>query len=256
MGLVNFYRSHFPRLAHIVVPICATLSTPGRYKWSADADAALQALKSALTNPLPLKTIKPGQPLEMSTDASAVAIGGALFQAGHLVGIYSRKLIPAERNYSTFDREALAIVASCRHFRTYLLANTTTVYTDHKPLVTWLSSPPVSDRHARWLTRVQELNIIIRHIDGAANHIADYLSRIETQPACVCPVLATTAAADQRVSRDPHTLISAAHDFAHPGIKRTLRTLHNRGHNWRGMAADMQGYVLQCQPCQTAKVPI
>ena len=46
----------------------------------------------------------------VNTDASENALGGALSQEGHPVIYVSRKLTPAEQNYSNIEWEALAIV--------------------------------------------------------------------------------------------------------------------------------------------------
>ena len=50
------------------------------------------------------------------------------------VQYFSRKLNSAERNYSTGDRELLAIVAACKRWRPYLDGKKNVVLTDHKPL--------------------------------------------------------------------------------------------------------------------------
>ena len=54
------------------------------------------------------------------TDASDVAVGATLQQEvdGHQqpLGFFSKSLSRAQRNYSTFDRELLAIYLSLKHF--------------------------------------------------------------------------------------------------------------------------------------------
>ena len=73
----------------------------------------------------------------MHTDASEVGLGGVLSQvrAGeeHPITYISRKLLPNERNYSTVEKEALAIKWSLDKLRYYLLGREFTLVTTTLP---------------------------------------------------------------------------------------------------------------------------
>jgi len=76
------------------------------------------------------------------TDACAVQVGCTLLQQQPdrsilPVGYYSRGLIPAEKNYSTTDRECLAVVWACFLLRPYLEGLEFLIRTDHSSL-RWL----------------------------------------------------------------------------------------------------------------------
>ena len=62
----------------------------------------------------------PNHPVRLVTDASDVAVGGALEQVvdghPHPIAFFSKKLRPPERKYSVFDRELLAVYLAVRHF--------------------------------------------------------------------------------------------------------------------------------------------
>ena len=79
--------------------------------------------------------------LELHTDASQYALGSALLLNDngqlHPVAYHSRKFSNTETNYSTTDREMLAIIDSLRHFKYCLLGRSFKVCTDHKPMVNY-----------------------------------------------------------------------------------------------------------------------
>ena len=95
---------------------------------------------------------------------------------------FSKKLSPAERKYSAFDREHLAMYRAVRHFRHMVEAIEFCIFTDLKPVTfaynpksTQLSSP----RQCRYLDYISQFKTDLRHIAGADNVVADALSRIE-----------------------------------------------------------------------------
>ena len=80
---------------------------------------------------------------KLETDASDEGIGAVLSQKRDgewkSVAYWSRRLTKAERNYSTTEKEALAIVGAIEHFRVYLYGEEFLVCTDHQPLKWMLS---------------------------------------------------------------------------------------------------------------------
>jgi hypothetical protein len=84
---------------------------------------------------------------------------------------------PAERNYTTTEREALAVVYSCKKFRHYLLGYKVIFHTDHNSLKYLVNKPDLLGRIARWILLLQEFNYEIVIKSGKANSNADYLSR-------------------------------------------------------------------------------
>jgi len=73
------------------------------------------------------------------TDASLVGVGAVLEQSGKVIAYASRSLTQAERQYSTIQKECLAIVYATKQFRHYLLGRHFNLFTDHAPLQ-WLSA--------------------------------------------------------------------------------------------------------------------
>lgn len=78
------------------------------------------------------------------TDGLDSGVGAVLQQ--HIDGdwrpiaYFSKNLKPAERRYSTFDRELLAIYLAIKHFHALLEGQQFHVLTDHKPVTHFLSA--------------------------------------------------------------------------------------------------------------------
>lgn len=121
------------------------------------------------------------------TDASGHAVGGMLSQGtvgkDLPIAYASRSLNNAEKNYSTIEKELLAIVYCVNHFRPYLYGRKFVLVTDHKPLV-WLHSvkDPTS-RLVRWRLKLAEYEYEVTYKAGKTNVNADALSR-NSIPAC------------------------------------------------------------------------
>ena len=77
-------------------------------------------------------------PFIVSTEASGTANGAMLSQVQggteRVIAYWSRQLQKAERNYSTVEWEALAVVSAIKEFYPYLYGFSFTVVTDHNPL--------------------------------------------------------------------------------------------------------------------------
>jgi hypothetical protein len=63
----------------------------------------------------------------------------------------SIKLNSIKRNYTTIEKEALAMVSTLYKFRHYLLGNWFVCYIDQMALVHLVNKPQVFGRIARWL---------------------------------------------------------------------------------------------------------
>lgn len=101
------------------------------------------------------------------------------------MAFFSRQLRPAEKKYSAFDCELLALYLTVRHFRYFLEGRNFTAYTDHKPLTFAFAkiSDPWSARQQRHLTAISEYTTCIKHNAGKSNTVADALSRISINAA-------------------------------------------------------------------------
>ena len=160
--MLNYYRRFLPGLAGLLVPLHQALAGATKssdFKWSADCEVAFKAAKSSLANATLLQHPSPFAETAITVAASDHAIGAELAQkpksSGNWkpVAFFSKTISPAQKKYSAFDRELLAIYLSIKHFRHFLEGRAFTVYTDHKPLTFALASgTDCSPRQARQLS--------------------------------------------------------------------------------------------------------
>lgn len=130
-----------------------------------------------------------GQPFIVEIDASSVALGAFLAQNRedghvHLEEYASRKMNISERNYSTCEREALAVVFALIKYIVYLLSSKQfTLITDHQALRYAFQRKDVHGRLARWLDFLFEYEFRVEFCKGASKKVADYLSRFNLESA-------------------------------------------------------------------------
>lgn len=94
------------------------------------------------------------------------------------VAYASRQLTMAERNYSTTERECLAMVFSVKKFRHYLICNPIVFFVDHMTIKYLVNKPELSGRLARWVLLLEEFDYTVEYKPGWMHLQADHLSRL------------------------------------------------------------------------------
>lgn len=180
LGITNYYRKFIKDYAKIAKPLTKALKKGEKINiHDSEYIEAFNKLKEIITNAPVLAYPDFNKQFQINTDASNVAVGAVLQQDKHLISCFSRTLNSAEQNYSTIEKELLAIVEACKHFRPYIYGRKFVIETDHKPL-TWLwSLKTPNSRLIRWKIKLEEYDYEIKYKKGCENHVADALSRIE-----------------------------------------------------------------------------
>ncbi|GFW09977.1 retrovirus-related Pol polyprotein from transposon 17.6 [Trichonephila clavipes] len=181
----SWFRRYIQDFAKISRPLSYLTKKKVKWQWGFDQQNAFQTLKNSLTAPPVLKQADGTKPYIIRTDASNYALGAVLLQGEgsdeHPIEYASRLLTPAERNYSTTERGALAVVWALKKFRGYIEGTEITVASDHQPLKWLLNLKSPTGRLARWALEIQSFNLKVQYIPGKANVVADMLSRPVTQ---------------------------------------------------------------------------
>ena len=74
----------------------------------------------------------------------------------------SKTLNEAQRNYTTTEKELLAIVFALDKFRAYLVGSFIVVFTDHSALKYLLTKQDAKVKLIRWIIFLQEFNLQIK----------------------------------------------------------------------------------------------
>lgn len=185
LGMLNFYNRFLPHISEVLAPLYDLVKKGDKdFQWCPLAETAFQTAKDRLCNATLLHHPVPNAKIVLATDASGIAVGASLEQEVGVerqpLAFFSRKLRPAEKKYSTFDRELLAVYLAIKHFRYFLEGRPFTIVTDHKPLVNAFdsNSERSSPRQARHMSFIAEFSTDFRYRKGDLNVVPDALSRM------------------------------------------------------------------------------
>ena len=95
-----------------------------------------------------------------------------------MVYYVSKTLNEAQRNYTTTEKELLAVVYALDKFHAYLIGSDIVIFTNHSALKYPLTKKNTKARLIRWVLLLQEFNLQIRDKKGVENVVADHLSRL------------------------------------------------------------------------------
>jgi len=192
LGLAGYYRKFVHNYGAVAAPLTALLKKEG-FSWSDDAAAAFDALKSAVSSAPVLAMPDFAKPFTVECDASSRGFGAVLIQEGHPIAFFSRPIAPRHRALAAYERELIGLVPVVRHWRPYLWGRRFLVKTDHYSLKflldQWLSTIP---QH-HWVGKLLGFDFAVEYKPGAANTVADALSRHDTDDSEGCTILTLSA---------------------------------------------------------------
>ncbi|WKA00159.1 hypothetical protein VitviT2T_018546 [Vitis vinifera] len=182
LGHVGFYRRFIQDFSKLSRPLCELLAKDAKFVWDERCQKIFYQLKQFLTTAPIVRAPNWQLPFEVMCDASDFAIGVVLGQREDgkpYVIYYARKTLnEAQRNYTTTEKELLAVVFALDKFHAYLVGSFIIVFTDHSTLKYLLTKQDAKARLIRWILLLQEFDLQIRDKKGVENVVADHLSRL------------------------------------------------------------------------------
>ncbi|GJT22089.1 reverse transcriptase domain-containing protein [Tanacetum coccineum] len=276
LGHAGFYRRFIKDFSKISRPMTHLLEKNTPFIFSEDCILAFQTLKKKLTEAPILIAPNWDQPFEIMCDASDYAIGAVLGQRieKHFRPIHyaSKTMTEAESNYTTTEKEMLAVVYAFEKFRSYLIMNKSVVYTDHSALKYLFNKKDAKARLLRWILLLQEFDFSVIDTKGAENYAADHLSRLENpyenvfDPKEITETfpLETLNAVNSYQStpwfadianypREALEILKACHEGptgGHHSANITARKVFDAGFFWPTIYKDAYELIKSCDACQ------
>lgn len=181
VGLLGYYQMSVPHFSIIADPLFQLVRKGVPFHWTVAQENAFKLLKEMTTQPPVLLRPDANLPFRLYTDASIIGIDVVLTQlhkdGEHPTLFYSRRLRRAEENYSSWEKETLALVDATKRFRKYLLGTLFVAFTDCNAVRYLLNKKEPTQRLQRWILLLAEFDFELKHIKGKENIVADYLSR-------------------------------------------------------------------------------
>ncbi|UYV72850.1 hypothetical protein LAZ67_10000987, partial [Cordylochernes scorpioides] len=217
LGLCSYYRRFIKNFSKIAAPLQILLKKDQKFIWTQEQKDSFESLKKVLMQKPVLGHFKESAITKLHTDASSYGLGAVLVQIQenqeNPIDYASRTLSKAEKNYSTTERECLAVIWAIGKFRPYLYGR------------------PFEGEGAE---RFQMKNGLLykRNFDPLGRRLLLVI------PKCMRP----------DILKEFHDVPTAGH----LGFARTYDRIRKR-YFWPGLYNSVRRYVAHCKECQRKK---
>ncbi|GBG90192.1 hypothetical protein CBR_g50373 [Chara braunii] len=213
LGVVGYWRIFIRGYAEKAEPLRTLLRKTEKFYWDCSQELAVQSLKEEFKKGgrilgVPFFEDETNRPFIVSTDVGPRSVGGLLFQKDvdgkeRPLRFESRTLNIAERKYSQFKKEVLAVLRCLDTLRHYIYGRRFVLRVDPTAVASVLqkdfslTDPTIT----RWLIRIRLYDDTVERISGAKNAVADGLSRVPIEAERPISVAALTMAEPKRTDR-------------------------------------------------------
>ncbi|RVX01287.1 Retrovirus-related Pol polyprotein from transposon 17.6 [Vitis vinifera] len=163
LGHAGFYRRFINDFSKLARPLCELLVKDAKFIYDDRCQRSFEELKLFLTTVPIVRAPNWQLPFEVMCDVSDFAIGAVLGKREdgkpYVVYYASKTLNEAQRNYTTTEKELLAVVFALDKFRAYLVGSFIVVFTYHSALKYLLTKQDAKARLIRWILLLQEFNL-------------------------------------------------------------------------------------------------
>ena len=136
--MVNFLSSFLPNLRRLLIPIYDLQKKPQKFKWTEEAEKAINDIKELLISPPVLKAPTPDGLFHLESDTSQEGVGGTLLQKqGNEwveIGYHSKKLPQSMKNFGITELELIGLFVNIHGFMQLLHNRYFEVLVDHKAI--------------------------------------------------------------------------------------------------------------------------
>ncbi|KAL4385636.1 hypothetical protein GQ457_15G017200 [Hibiscus cannabinus] len=185
LGHAGFYQRFIEDFSKITKPLCSLLEQGRQFEFNEDCTKAFNLLKHKIVSAPIVEPPDWTLPFELMCDASDYAVGAVLGQRKgkifHPIYYASKTLNDSQVNYTTTEKELLAVIFAFDKFRSYLIGAKVTAYTDHSAIKYLLSKKDAKPRLILWILLLQVFDVEIIDRKGTENQVADHLSRLENK---------------------------------------------------------------------------
>jgi hypothetical protein len=294
LGTALFFKSFIPHFSSLTASLHDMTHKSFNWNpdsWQVDYVKVFDDLKNALLGATMLNFPDYNLIWILRTDASTFGIGAVLLQVKPSVdalsepehqpiAFVSKKFSSQARNWSTIEQEAYAIYYSVHHFDYYLRCKPFILETDHNNLL-WMESSMVP-KIIRWRVLLQSFSFSLRHIPGARNIVADWLSRVHSpeDSSSILHISSSSPFLDVTSPPPPPLLVEddtdiaddvtvdlptpvnvddalkSVHEgrFLHPGVRRTWLNLNRLYPGHKVPYKVVADFVSSCAICQKTRL--